>query len=170
MNRLALAALVIQLGAAPPTPAPDIPVRSVSLGYVGVTFRVLGATDGNPIMGVVISTSDPVHHSLGCLDPAKILKFQLVNAAGETVPIHLTGLTFGPQSCSECGVPRGLDANGRLLPTPDPCAHVTGIGELRARLRDAYPEVPHGLYTLRVTLSLPGMAAEAEFAPVTIRL
>jgi hypothetical protein len=169
---LLLATLCALVGASPPTPAPDAPVRSLSVNFIAVTFRVEDAMlTANPRMSIVVSTNDPLHHSLACVDPAKIFQVRLLDASGKTMPMNTRAYVFEPLAGEGGGVPQGFDVNGHLLPTPNPCAtFLANFGPLYLKLREIYPKAAHGVYTLDAVLVPPGSTHGAPFAPVTVRL
>lgn len=82
--------------------------------------------------------------------------------------MNAKGLAFAPM-VGGGGVAQGFVNGHVVLRTPEPCANVPDMGELRAKLRDAYPNVPHGTYVLYVTLHLPGMKLQ-RFAATTVRM
>jgi hypothetical protein len=120
---------------------------------------------GVPMLMEAFSTDDPNDHSVLCVEGHLDLHYVLRNSLGAVVPINTD------ESKMHSDLPPAGGSEGVVPGAPDPCKTLkVAKAERWLLLSDLYPGLPHGTYTLQITLAPRGSASRATAAPITLNI
>ncbi len=109
------------------------------------------------------TTDSPYQHTVICISGIYDMKYVLRNSSGAVItksPNAEGGPPFGGG-----GTPSGPTRVGSTA-TPDPCKTIgANTQQRRVLLYELYPHLPHGTYTLQITLAPRGTHDQATLSP-----
>lgn len=106
-------------------------------------------------------TDDPVHYSVYCRTAFADVQYELRDATGKIVPMARPWKP-GTEVVEDSGV-------GYVPDQPHPCETVKSAkNERKIFLPWVYPNLPHGKYTLKITLAPRGRTDRAEATPFIV--
>lgn len=136
--------------------------RRISLPFITLQISLSHNYLRDIIIIETFSTNDPVHHNVLCRSGFLDVRYTLRNSAGDIVPVNKEPWTRGSDQVL------GSAAN---MPGADPCATAhTPVSERRVLLSNLYPDLPHGTYSLQITLAPRGRADSVSAQPITITI
>jgi hypothetical protein len=140
-------------------------VRAASLPYLTVRVALTHTPAGVPRLEETFSTNDPRNHNLYCISGFLDLKYVLRGSAGKEIPASKDPWTRG----TDMQYSRGMSWNPKGPEGSDPCKAIKTDKAFRVVLLPVlYPNLPHGMYTLRVVLAPRGTGDRATSAPLAL--
>lgn len=165
MNSLHPAALALLVAASGASALAQEQVGIASLPYMTVKVTLTHTADGVPRLEEAFSTNDSRNHNVFCISGFLDLKYVLKDAAGKEIPPSKDPWTRG----TDMQYSGGMSWNPKGPEGPDPCKAIRADKAFRVVLLPVlYPNLPHGMYTLRVVLAPRGTGDRATSAPLAI--
>lgn len=131
--------------------------QSVSLPYLTAEVTIGHTASHRVLADVTFSTNDRAKENVNCLNAYRDIKFVLRDASGAVIKEDPSAWT------------RELDTMTQQ--DTYPCEHLSWTTKDSRALLDAlFPSVPHGKYTLYMTLAPRGRSDSAVFQPLVIWL
>jgi|GEM_PF-5145824 len=157
--------LLLSLMVYRPAPGQNAPTRTLSVPNLTVQISLVNNYAGQPMLIEDFSTDDPNGDSVLCVAGHLDLEYVLHDSSGDVVPINRDA------SKMHSDIPPMGGGGGNVPGAPDPCKTIRiAKTERRLLLTDLYPGLPHGTYTLQITLAPRGSSDRAEAAPITLSI
>jgi hypothetical protein len=143
--------------------AQALETRSAAVPHLSVEITVWRLSGGRISLDERFHTDDSSRHSVYCIDGFSDMKYTLKDSQGSVI----------------LSSPKGgfdLVAGGGGTPVgpghvANPCSSVqVGFQQRRVLLSDLYPNLPHGTYSLTITLAPRSTAEKASAQPITLSL
>lgn len=141
----------------------DAAQRTMSLPHLRLEISLGHNGQEDAVLFEGFHTDDPIHYSVYCRTASLDVQYELRGASGNIIPMRRPW---------EPGTEVVLDSGAGYVPDwPDPCkTAMSAKNERKVLLRGLYPGLPHGAYTLKVTLTPRGGRDSAASEPFPVRM
>lgn len=140
-------------------------VGVASLPYMTVKVTLTRTAAGVPRLEEAFSTNDSRNHNVFCISGFLDLQYVLKDATGKEIPPSKAPWTRG----TDMQYSGGMSWNPKGPEGSDQCKAIKTDKAFRVVLLPVlYPDLPHGMYTLRIVLAPRGTGDRATSAPLAV--